>query len=385
LKRIAVNNSGLDINILEAYLKGTLDPKSMHRVEKEALEDPFVAEALEGLSQSAAYAQNLSLLQKQLHERIAGQKIDKKATVITWQRLSIAAAASVVFISVGVLFLMKGTQAPEQNAKIGGIEVQLSPLESDSVPVLASTKLPEREIAQAKSVAEAPVKKVAVPQKVKEEIAVAISDVTPALAKNTIKPQQKEEIVLRSTERKKEPASEGSAMAATALQSRVEDITVPVAQGRAVSPKDGRPISDPLIKPVMGNKPETLAYAQDVRAFPHQALSAALRPGDNALNEVVVAGYGKLARSNSVPVPSVDNAAYSSYLRENNRLYSGNSPDQFVELSFTVDKTGRPEKIKVLKGLEQKYNEEAIRLLADGPRWIAPKKGSNKATLKVYF
>lgn len=381
-----MNNSGLDISILEAYLKGTLDPKLMHRVEKEALEDPFVAEALEGLGRSAAYAQNLSLLQRQLHERIAEQKISKKAAVITWQRLSIAAAAAVVFISVGIMFLMRGSNIAEQNAKNAGVEVTLSPLDSVADPVVVSAPLPDSQIAQAKAITTAPSKKVAVPKKVEQEIAAAIADVSPtALAKNVVKSQQKEEIVLPSAASRKVRGPEDSVTSVTALSSRISGITVPTVQGKAVSPRDGTPLLDPIEKPQLGNKAETLVYAQDIKSRPNHSLSATLRGNDPALNEVVVSGYSKLAVTKSVPVPVIDNVAYTNYLNKNNKLYGGSAADQYVELSFNVSKDGKPENIKVLKGLEEKYNEEAIRLLADGPKWIAPKKGSNKATLKVYF
>ncbi len=44
-----MNNNWLDIDVLEDYLDGKLDAKAMHFVERQALDDPFVAEALEGL------------------------------------------------------------------------------------------------------------------------------------------------------------------------------------------------------------------------------------------------------------------------------------------------------------------------------------------------
>jgi hypothetical protein len=103
-----VNKDWLDITLLEDYLEGKLDPRTMNRVEREALEDPFVAEALAGLSTSPKRSlESISLLQKQLQERIAEQRYIKKTAVITWQRLSIAATAAVLFVSVGIIFWMK--------------------------------------------------------------------------------------------------------------------------------------------------------------------------------------------------------------------------------------------------------------------------------------
>ncbi len=112
-----MNKDWLDIDVLEDYLDGKLDAKTMNRVEREALEDPFVAEALAGLSTSPKRSlQSISLLQKQLHERVAEHKNFKKTSVITWQRLSIAAAAGLLFITAGILFWMNHFQQNKKQA-----------------------------------------------------------------------------------------------------------------------------------------------------------------------------------------------------------------------------------------------------------------------------
>jgi hypothetical protein len=132
-----VNNDWLDIELLEDYLDGKLDSKAMHRIEKQALEDPFVAQALAGLSESPKRAaQNVSLLQKQLYERIGQQQVVKKESVYTWQRLSIAAAAAVMFISVSIIFFMREQERRTDLAKIKNrpknIEVSIAPAAVDS-------------------------------------------------------------------------------------------------------------------------------------------------------------------------------------------------------------------------------------------------------------
>ena len=126
-----VNNDWLDIELLEDYLDGKLDSKAMHRIEKQALEDPFVAQALAGLSESPKRAkQSVSLLQKQLYERIGQQQVTKKESVYTWQRLSIGAAAAVMFISVSIIFFMRARENDEQLGKQQGksVEVNIAPL-----------------------------------------------------------------------------------------------------------------------------------------------------------------------------------------------------------------------------------------------------------------
>lgn len=127
-----MNNDWLDIELLEDYLDGKLDSKAMHQIEKQALEDPFVAQALAGLSESPKRAsQSVSLLQKQLYDRIALQQVSKKESVFTWQRLSVAAAAAVMFISVSIIFFMRDQENRRQQAKADhqpkNIEVNIAP------------------------------------------------------------------------------------------------------------------------------------------------------------------------------------------------------------------------------------------------------------------
>ncbi|MHB1177017.1 MAG: hypothetical protein ACYCZO_01650 [Daejeonella sp.] len=112
---------------IQQYLEGKLDPEVMHQLEKQALDDPFLWDALEGYSRYADSTSDLSILQRQLHERIVHLQENKKIFDLTWQRLSVAAAAAVLFITAGILFWMNGnTQAPENAPDPKQVEVTLS-------------------------------------------------------------------------------------------------------------------------------------------------------------------------------------------------------------------------------------------------------------------
>jgi len=116
---------------IQQYLDGTLDPKLMNALEQQALEDPFLAEALEGYAQNVHKGNDLSILQRQLHERIMLLQENKKVYDFTWQRLSVAAAAAVLFISAGVLFWMN-TQKPEPQMASNhkAVEANLMPVDT---------------------------------------------------------------------------------------------------------------------------------------------------------------------------------------------------------------------------------------------------------------
>ncbi|WAC42149.1 hypothetical protein [Pedobacter sp. SL55] len=131
MKRTVGNNEWLDIDVLDDYLEGKLDSGMMHKVERISLEDPFIAQALEGLSAAKKRTQTFSLLQKQLQERVAQKPVERKMWRITSHRLSIAATAAVLFITAGVLFWMRESNRRQQleiaNNRPKQIEVNIKP------------------------------------------------------------------------------------------------------------------------------------------------------------------------------------------------------------------------------------------------------------------
>ncbi len=61
---------------IEKYHRGLLSPGEMNQLEKAALDDPFLADALEGYKTTAAnISSDLSELEKKLEERVADKKV----------------------------------------------------------------------------------------------------------------------------------------------------------------------------------------------------------------------------------------------------------------------------------------------------------------------
>lgn len=115
--------------MIRAYLEGKLDHEEMHRLEKQALNDPFLWEALEGYTHTSNPGTELSILQRQLHERIVHLQENKKVFDFTWQRLSVAASASVLFITAGILFWMNVNRSGALTEK----QVQVALIDRDSL------------------------------------------------------------------------------------------------------------------------------------------------------------------------------------------------------------------------------------------------------------
>lgn len=101
----------------------------MHRLEKQALDDPFLWEALEGYAHTSNPGTELSILQRQLHERIVHLQENKKVFDFTWQRLSVAASAAVLFITAGILFWMN----INRSGPIAHKQVEVAIIDRDSL------------------------------------------------------------------------------------------------------------------------------------------------------------------------------------------------------------------------------------------------------------
>ena len=421
-----MNNDWLDIDVLEDYLDGKLDAKAMHFVERQALEDPFVAEALEGLKQSPKRKQTLSILQKQLYDRVAEKPIKSKLWGITTQRLSIAATATVAFIAVSILFFMRETN--RRNTEIAarkekGVMVQL-----DSSTAVAST-LPKKDTVVQNSTRPALVDK-------------AIADAkTGDLAKNTktksvVQPAEQETVKAKSI------STYNRTSAAKAEQNALNEVAIAAApviasnkivfSGNVVDQSNGKPVQGAVVK-LAGSKNVTATDAKGYFSLPADsnakdkdllinaigfkevpvaglqdpnAIKSALS-GDKSLNEIaLITGSngrrkeniaapkitlraeqnldGKSADSITKPVP-VSTINYVQYLENNNKLYNPKGPEQFVILSFKVKKNGRPTNIAVIKSLNKKADAEAKRLIQDGPDWVLPKKGTDLVEISVKF
>lgn len=435
-----MNNDWLDIDVLEDYLDGKLDAKAMHFVERQALEDPFVAEALEGLKQSPKRKQTLSILQKQLYDRVSEKPIKRKLWGITTQRLSIAATATVAFIAVSILFFMRETN--RRNAEIaahkqGGVMVQL-----DSTTAIASAKPKEDTVAQSTTRA-ALVDKAITAAK------------TGDLAKNTKTSPVVERAEQQIAEAKavsdynRARAAKAESLGAYAYKAKTEQsaLNEPVVaatpapaygsskiafSGNVVDQSNGQPVQGAVVK-LAGSKNVTATDAKGYFYLPADsnakdkdllinaigfkelpvaglqdpnAIKSALS-GNKSLNEIALItgsnGHkkeniaapkitlraeqnldGKSADSITKPVP-VSTINYSQYLENNNKLYNPKGPEQFVILSFKVKSNGRPTNISVIKSLNKKADAEAKRLIQEGPDWVLPKNGTDLVEISVKF
>lgn len=117
---------------IQQYLEGLLSKEEMYDMEREALGDPFLSDALEGYRlQAEVNHGKLSLLQQRLAARIEDKYEEKNRFYFTSQRLAIASVAAVLFVLAVVLLWMKATMVSEGDGVVldaqSGVSEMLSP------------------------------------------------------------------------------------------------------------------------------------------------------------------------------------------------------------------------------------------------------------------
>lgn len=416
-------NEWLDIDVLEDYLDGKLDAKAMHQIERLSLEDPFVAEALAGLSQSPKRTQSLSLLQKQLQDRIAAKPIEQKRWRITSQRLSIAATAAVLFVTVSLLFWMRENSRQEALAKQAkNIDVNIA---ADAKTATPTKENPQNKAEIDAALADAKTNAYANVSKAKSRAKETIQPVKAATMGIADEPVQHKEIAAAKREVSlNNNAAIASIQAPKSLKAKiVAKSRVGTISGK-VSDENGEPLvgaavtvkGSDLVARTDANGEFKLSMdsllmkqklavnyigfvAKEVAINKKEPLNISLTEDKSTLSEIVVSGYSKdnvmakrtaVASSAAVISPNttpVDGwEKLELYFKANNKLLLNETlTGKGVELSFTVRKNGRPDNISIVKSLTKAENDEAVRLLKNGPDWTVPKDTTTLNFITIKF
>ena len=401
------------------YIRGLRKGKEAHRLEKESMQDPFLADAMDGYNQvEGNHEQRIEKLRMQ----VSAHSAKKKSTyAITW---SIAACLIIGFgISSYFLFLKKSMTdevfIAEESVSIKLAEPAAPPTpEIPATPTVPAT--PQKEIALATTkvktdstpiseitarqadkkdmIAEiqttsqpqgAPVAAVPMMEEVSEETAAlqevvatidtfeSESDKKMKLAKvATILPQNNM-IKGRVTDGKGEPLIGASV---TYKGTNIGTITNMNGEFSLVKKDDKKRLTAEYI----GYDPV------EIQVDTSRTMLIAMNENKQALNEVVVVGYGAKKNKKSTtlgsdakvkeqtekeitPQPVIGKRSYQKYLKEHLVRPTDEKCAQVkgkVVLTFLINKEGRPFYIKVKESLCESADKEAIRLIQEGPDWI---------------
>lgn len=401
------------------YIRGLRKGKEAHRLEKESMQDPFLADAMDGYNQvEGNHEQRIEKLRMQVSAHSAKKK---NTYAITW---SIAACLIIGFgISSYFLFLKK-SMTDEVFIAEESVSIKLAEPAAPPTPAIPATPTvpatPQKEIALATTkvktdstpiseitarqadkkdmIAEiqttsqpqgAPVAAVPMMEEVSEETAAlqevvatidtfeSESDKKMKLAKvATILPQNNM-IKGRVTDGKGEPLIGASV---TYKGTNIGTITNMNGEFSLVKKDDKKRLTAEYI----GYDPV------EIQVDTSRTMLIAMNENKQALNEVVVVGYGAKKNKKSTtlgsdakvkeqtekeitPQPVIGKRSYQKYLKEHLVRPTDEKCAQVkgkVVLTFLINKEGRPFYIKVKESLCESADKEAIRLIQEGPDWI---------------
>jgi TonB family protein len=117
--------------------------------------------------------------------------------------------------------------------------------------------------------------------------------------------------------------------------------------------------------------------SQEIEIGDEEEVNVKLEPDFSTLSEIVVVGYGESTGeenpdySFTPPSPEGGKIAFQKYVRENIK-YPQDIEEQIkgtVRLKFTVKTNGGITNMELLKSLGESFDNEAIRLVLEGPAW----------------
>ena len=409
----------------QRYLEGSMTSKERHDFEKHLLDDAFESDALDGFSEvdPGAIPEDLSLLSQQLKK-----KSEKASSFMYWR---IAASVLILALfSFAIYFMIEMNTSPEIVQNRDSIEDEGSLLTDEKTEILddSVTGESERIIAYKQETDKGIEEKPAIPAAVvPEPIDEEVEDMEVELDLNVV--EDSYEVFAERTEiQEAEPAelptldheevpleinSEGSSKSAIAMESvpptamkqsrystRFNNLRT--VTGKIVSVEDNTPVpgvnvivkgsSVGTVSDIDGNYkinvPEdedaTLVYSyiglnsEEMEVKDQDSIDVAMEPDFKQLSEIVVTAHGVDEAAEDKPYsfippkPKGGNSNWKDYIEANLRYPESGLEKAIkgtVKLKFSVGTDGRISNLEVVKSLGEDFDQEAIRLVVEGPDW----------------
>jgi hypothetical protein len=409
-----VDNRNADILQIKKYLEGKLDQRAMYELERRALGDPFLMDAMEGYEAAGNQNKAAAHLDNALQNRL--QK--PKARVIFMRRLAMAASV-VAVLTVGGWWLLSKREIDKPTviaqAKVDKTEVNRAPLTQQpeiaiSKDTLLALNVPKSVIRSKRSA------RVYRPGTV-SDIA-AISDETAQLAMSSVQQSAVleepsmtmksrantdsvplNEMVVIEFGRQRRAALVGAVPKALAATAPLPNVVT----GKVINAENGQPLpgvvvtndKNSVVTDANGTYQLNIdsvnkGIAYNFLGFKTQKLIAAngtinavLEPNTASLNEVVIAGYGA-ARRTDAPHPAAGWESYNTYLKDSSASPINKAVN--IRVTFKVSPEGALSAFKTNKADNDIAGKKAIEIIKNGPEWVGISNGQDKkVTITVKF
>ena len=363
------------------YHEGNMDAKEMHILEKAALEDPFLADALEGYIHTNSATEDVQHLKSMLADKTKSKKVYTIASVSqnVWWRI----AAIFILIGIAGYFIFnKGMEHGRTMAKNEtdhlNQKVEQLPAYDSQATAMAVEKEQKHAIAPASTKMEKSIQKPEQPQR----------KAVPQKKETTSK--QQEQFAKNS------PSPRRSSLS---LQKKLEDTTL-IAGNYARIMDNRKGLQEKMVTSKLRTSdsgktamPALLGSDTPLMALQSTADQSRSTNRKNAeLSELKVLEEAKKNNLSRKVASNVFNAkpgdvvivihskleliegtenfkVYISNNKQNILDSNGNVLHGIVQLEFSINKKGQPIKINVLKSECPPCENHAISLLENGPLW----------------
>lgn len=398
-----------DPELIRRYLAGELDHKAMHALERQALDDPFLAEALEGFEQHAPdQRMNLADLSKRLEQRV--QAPAKRRVIPMYVRW--AAAAAVCFaVGSSIIWLWPAGN----NSEIAKVDVKTDTIIPAEVP--AMVQVPETATLFKKSEGTnntfraAPVPSIPLAEPQQNDAAQPKAEITmaPAPAPVLSMDQDSVDILPRQNYTKNEDEYKSAAVTAVTSNqlsrfstydqnfikgrvlnrkgdSGVANVTVTAGlYGATTDPQGYFSLPAPRMSKKMGGNNLVTAYAPgyESKSLNYSGSDPFVRMQLKRTTDTatIITNSG-----NNDPSPMGGFEKYEIYLTKNVQYPAGITVSGKVRVQFYVQPDGSLTDFRVLKKLQPECDVEAIRVIKAGPAWLPAANGKAvKVKIDVNF
>lgn len=317
-----------DANDFARYYSGKMLPKEMHELEKAALEDPMLEDALEGYQYAKYPIEETKALQSKILEKIS----EKKLGFPFWK----IAAAVILFLGAAFWFVESNLKEEPQLAGRGPVQEEQAPAAVFHNDTTADVPL----------VATAPPSQNDVPQSARARTLPEMAD-------------RIEETKLRTDT----PQVAVMAQIADSLSNDMlaqvgppEDTVVPVAP-MATFLRENAPAAPAAKRRALFRNIDTATEFRKLLELPDSE---------------------HFAIDNPLPEPEGGWKNFDRYLAENK---SKRKQKGRVTLEFTISLTGHPTNIVVVRSTCGACERAAIVLVRDGPKWKNSPDGKGEVTI----
>lgn len=325
---------------IRRYVEGGMSPAEMHRLEKDALTDPFLADAIEGIK-IMLRSHGQEQWQNDISD-LRGRLVREKTNVaFVWWK----AAAVILVVLTGItVALIMNNNAVKKTVALS----QVQSLQKADTPQIS--------------------------QEAEAQAAMAVHD--------TVNTEKKKTIVAKETPTNKKTADRPE-------RQNEEESPVPVAdrQTQETPPSAGHDMAQVLES----------ATREKARTAPVQKAEEAGAAGYDTTMEVLIvqapvsadpAGVNRKAiavRSSKGIEPAGGWRSFDEYLNRNRQLTAADSLVHGVqEISFAIDENGGPYDLRIEKSLSSSLDSESVRLIREGPNWTVKGK-KRKLKLRIVF